>query len=70
MVMLLKFSAALPEFVTLKGWNSLVVPTVIAGNSSDAGDRLTPDGDEGDAGWGLAPDGDEAAIPEPLKASV
>jgi len=69
-VMLLKFSAELPEFVTLKGWRSLVVPTVLAENSSDAGERITPDGDEGSPGWELAPDGDEAAIPEPLKASV
>lgn len=70
MVMLLKFSAELPEFVTLKGWNSLMVPTVLAGNFSDAGDRLTPEGDEGDAGDTLTPDGEESAIPEPLKANV
>lgn len=70
MVMLLKFSAELPEFVTLKGWYSLVVPTVLAANFSDAGDRITPDGDEGDPGCGLAPDGNEAASPEPFKANV
>ena len=70
MVMLLKSSAELPEFITLKDWNSLVVPTVIAGNSSDAGDRLTPDGEGSDALGTLVPDGDEAAIPDPLKTSV
>jgi len=41
MVMLLKFSAELPELVTLGYWRALVVPTVLAEKLSVAGDSLT-----------------------------
>jgi hypothetical protein len=41
MVMLLKFSAEVPELVTLGYWRALVVPTVLAGKLSVAGDILT-----------------------------